>query len=190
MANTRALLEHVLALLARLSALLTHPAMKTWTSPAQYSPDGAGHPLLGTSRLRILCLVESLVLLGDQSVDAHLEESDVLEALLDLFWRFEWCSMLHQLAANLLVHVIKGGPERHGLQRYFLVRCNLLERLMGAFDAEGELSCSRNCKWLWRRAVTVVAEETNSEIGGRGSPWSVMVTMQCWHGRGCYCFFD
>jgi len=95
--------------------------------------------MLGTSRLRILRLVESFVLLGDSAIDAHLQKSDVLTKAVDLFWQFEWCSMLHQTVANLLVHVFEGGRERSGLQNYFLSEggakrgCRLLERLMASF---------------------------------------------------------
>ena len=131
-ANMSTLLRRVTALLARLSELLTHPITRTWVEPAQYS-NGQPRLLLGTSRLRILRLVESLVLLGNLDVDAALQSSDCLEKCLDLFWQFEWCSMLHQCIANILVHVFEGGLSRSGLQEYFLVRCNLAGRLMNSF---------------------------------------------------------
>ncbi|KAL3815563.1 hypothetical protein ACHAXA_001967 [Cyclostephanos tholiformis] len=137
-ANATTLLRHVNALLVRLSELLTHPITETWVELSQYS-NGRPRTLLGASRLCIVRLVESLVLLGNPAVDMAFQSSDCLEKCLDLFWQFEWCSMLHQSAANMLVHVFEGGVSRMGLQKYFLVRCNLLRRLMDSFiDVVGE----------------------------------------------------
>ena len=134
-ADTSTLVSHLPVLLNELSSLLTHPVTKTWLAPAQYT-GGQPRLLLGTSRLRILRLVEALVLLGDASVDFDLQHSNILKHCLDLFWGFEWCSMLQQSVANLLVHVFEGGDERSGLQEYFLVKCKLMEKLMDSFGSE------------------------------------------------------
>lgn len=134
-ATCATLLQHLPKLLKDLSSLLVHPITKTWVTPAQYT-NGEPRPLLGTSRLRVLRLLESLVLLGDPTVDKALRQSDCLELCLDLFWQFEWCSMLHQSVANLLVHVFEGGEARASLQEYFIDRCRILEKLMGSFESE------------------------------------------------------
>jgi hypothetical protein len=130
-------LSAFLALLPRLlkgmSSLLRHPAAKGWTSMMQYSMTEP-QQLLGTSRLRIIRVLEALVLLGDPEVDARLTQSDCLKVSLDLFWEFQWCSMLHQSVANMLVHVFEGRNGRVEMQEYFVVNCNLLERLMGSFE--------------------------------------------------------
>lgn len=134
-ADTSTLVSHLPVLLKDLSSLLTHPVTKTWHTPAQYT-GGEPRLLLGTSRLRILRLVEALVLLGDASVDFDLQHSNILKNCIDLFWEFEWCSMLHQSVANFLVHVFEGGEGRSGLQEYFLESCQLMERLIDSFGAE------------------------------------------------------
>lgn len=134
-ANANALILHLPELLRELCVLLRHPSTKTWLSPMQFSKTDE-QALLGMSRLRIVRLVESLVLLGNPKVDTLLCESDCLSICLDLFWEFQWCSMLHQSVANLLVHVFEGANERADLQEYFLVKCNLLRRLMDSFDDE------------------------------------------------------
>jgi len=138
-ATPNTLVHHLPTLLAELSSLLSHPATKAWTIPAQFTHNEP-RPLLGTSRLRILRLLESLVLLGNPNVDAVLIESDCLEQCMNLFWEFEWCSMLHQSAANLVVHLFESKDDRAGLQKYFLVRCRLLERLMEAFEVPPKVS--------------------------------------------------
>ncbi|KAL7485220.1 hypothetical protein ACHAW6_010821 [Cyclotella cf. meneghiniana] len=132
-ATPAALIRHLPVLLEELSSLLVHPATKMWTTPTQYT-HCEPRPILGTARLRILRLVESLVLLGDPTADLLLQQSDCLESCLDLFWNFEWCSMLHQIVANLLVHVFEGGNCRAGLQDYFIGRCRILEKLMDSFS--------------------------------------------------------
>jgi hypothetical protein len=132
-ADLKFLLTHIPRLLRSLSALLQHPACDTWKSPMQFSKTSEPVLLLGMSRLRIVRLLESLVLLGESNVDALLCQSDCLEICLNLFWKFQWCSMLHQSVANLLVHVFEGANTRSKMQEYFLVKCNLLGRLMDSF---------------------------------------------------------
>jgi len=144
-AELSTLLQHLPALLTQLSTLLTHPITETWTIPAQYS-NSQPRVILGTSRLKILRLLESLVLLGDSSIDLVLENSDCLEKCLDLFWQFEWCSMLHQSAANLLVHVFEGGISRCGLQKYFLIRCGLIQKLIDSFGCDDNIATNSAVK--------------------------------------------
>ena len=127
-----AMLDQLPRLLERLSFLLRHPSATLWTSPTQFSKYQPVH-LLGNSRLRIVRVLESLVLLGDPDVDSILVQSNCLEICLDFFWDFQWCSMLHQSVANLLVHVFEGQNTRFEMQKYFLVKCNLLGRLMDSF---------------------------------------------------------
>eukprot|EP00557_Chaetoceros_sp_GSL56_P000808 CAMPEP_0176499862 /NCGR_PEP_ID=MMETSP0200_2-20121128/13187_1 /TAXON_ID=947934 /ORGANISM="Chaetoceros sp., Strain GSL56" /LENGTH=1065 /DNA_ID=CAMNT_0017898377 /DNA_START=246 /DNA_END=3440 /DNA_ORIENTATION=+ len=122
--------------LSHLCDLLTHPNTVTWKSQFQYSIEPQF--MLGASRLRIVRLIESLVLLSKREVDLILCSSDILRVCLDLFWAFPWCSMLHQSVANLLVHVLEGGGDRVDLQLYFLNRCNLPKRLMDSFCEDGE----------------------------------------------------
>ena len=132
-ADLKSLLSHIPRLLESLSILLRHPSCEKWRSPMQFSEPTDPQLLLGMSRLRIVRLLESLVLLGESNVDSLLCQSDCLEICLDLFWKFQWCSMLHQSVANLLVHVFEGANARSEMQEYFLVKCNLLGRLMSSF---------------------------------------------------------
>jgi len=137
LATSETLISHLPMMLSSLCQLLQYPDAENWVSPMQFSR-GRPQKLLGSSRLRIVRLLESLVLLGDPTVDFFLCDSNCLEICLDLFWRFQWCSMLHQSVANLLVHVFEGANTRSELQSYFLVKCNLLGRLMDSFWEGGE----------------------------------------------------
>lgn len=135
-ATVNSLKELLPTLLSRYAQLLVDPVCATWTSPTQFSRSTPVQ-MLGTSRLRIVRVVESLVLLGDPEVDSALMESDCLRICLSLFWEFQWCSMLHQSVANLLVHVLEGQNVRRQMQEYFLgPECNLLQRLMQSFQPE------------------------------------------------------
>jgi hypothetical protein len=139
-ADVTSVLEHLPRLLENFSKLLRHPSTKKWTSPMQYARPEEPQQMLGNSRLRIVRVLESLVLLGDPDVDSRLVQSDCLEICLDFFWEFQWCSMLHQSVANLLVHVFEGQNARVEMQEYFLVKCNLLGRLMDSFVEVGQAS--------------------------------------------------
>lgn len=131
-ATSDTLISHLPSMLSNLCHLLQYPEAEGWTSPVQFSRTEP-QKILGSSRLRIVRLLESLVLLGDPNVDSQLCGSKCLEICLDLFWKFQWCSMLHQSVANLLVHVFEGANTRAELQSYFLHNCNLLGRLMDSF---------------------------------------------------------
>ena len=128
------LVELLPGLLDSLSGLLRHEDTKEWTSMMQFSKTDP-QQLLGTARLRIVRVLEALVLLGDACVDRCLVQSDCLGLCLDLFWEFQWCSMLHQSVANLLVHAFE-GVLRYDMQDYFINRCRLLTRLMDSFHAD------------------------------------------------------
>ena len=132
LATSDTLISHLPEMLSNLCNLLLLPETEHWLSPMQFSKN-VPQKILGSSRLRIVRLLESLVLLGDPNVDSLLCDSKCLETCLDLFWKFQWCSMLHQSVANLLVHVFEGANARAELQSYFLVKCNLLGRLMDSF---------------------------------------------------------
>jgi len=108
----------------------------TWQIAAQM---GTRHRMLGAARLRIVRFVESLVLLSQPDLDLMLIESGILEVALDLFLKFEWCSMLHQSVANLLVHVIEGGDNRKTLQTYLIHSTDLLQKLLEAYDRNEEI---------------------------------------------------
>uniref|UniRef100_A0A7S2YQH3 Uncharacterized protein n=1 Tax=Entomoneis paludosa TaxID=265537 RepID=A0A7S2YQH3_9STRA len=131
-ADLESLLEVLPVMLQGFSDLLRHPSTKEWKAAVQFSKTEPVQ-LLGTSRLRIVRVLESLVLLGDPSVDSKLVQSDCLLICLDLFWEFQWCSMLHQSVANLLVHVFEGQNVRFEIQEYFISKCQLIGRLMNSF---------------------------------------------------------
>jgi hypothetical protein len=138
-ADLGSMVEQLPHLLEALAKLLRHPSTKKWTSLMQFSKLSP-EQLLGSSRLRIVRVLESLVLLGDPEVDQKLMDSDCLLICLELFWEFQWCSMLHQSVANLLVHIFEGQNARIEMQEYFLVKCNLLGRLMDSFEDSSRLA--------------------------------------------------
>jgi len=164
-ATPETLIQHLPVMLSNLQHLLQCPETATWTSPMQFSNEP--QKILGSSRLRIVRLLESLVLLGDPSVDSKLCESKCLETCLDLFWNFQWCSMLHQSVANLLVHIFEGANARAELQSYFLVKCNLLARLMDSFweGAESVLETSRSESAFGNKSSSMDVEAGSSMEG-------------------------
>lgn len=117
-------------------ALLTHEVTKSWFVMNQM---GKRIPMVGTSRLRIVRLIEALVLLAHPIVDEQLVKSNSIRHCLDLFFEFEWCSMLHQSVANLVVHVLEREGRRVPLQLYLINDLGLLERLLSAYEKSGEL---------------------------------------------------
>jgi len=141
-AEAQDLIRKLPEFLSCLCNLLKHSDTNNWKSQVQYS--SRPQLMLGASRLRIVRLIESLVLLSIRDIDLFLCDSECLQICLDLFWTFPWCSMLHQSVANLLVHVLEGGEDRVDLQIYFLTRCNLPKRLIDSFEEAGALFSPRD----------------------------------------------
>lgn len=154
-----ALMRLLPELLDTLASLLKHPDTTKWQSQFQYSRKP--QKLLGSSRLRIVRLLESLVLLSIRDIDLVLCSSDCLQICLDLFWDFPWCSMLHQSVANLLVHVLEGGEHRFDLQLYFLTRCNLPKLLIDSFEGASYSTADDDSKG------EDLTNHISSTIGGR-----------------------
>jgi len=71
---------------------------------------GAGKldPPLGQNRLKILEVLLALVSLKSPAVEAKLIELSVLPTVLDLFFKYEWHNLLHNLVKSLLEIIIKG----------------------------------------------------------------------------------
>lgn len=171
MATSETLIQHLPMMLSNLCNLLLCPEAENWVSPMQFSQRDP-QKLLGSSRLRIVRLLESLVLLGDPGVDSLLCDSKCMEICLDLFWKFQWCSMLHQSVANLLVHVLEGQNARSELQSYFIEKCNLLGRLMDSFWEEGNIGNAVSADARLSQAVMAMKRTsfpTSSVASERGS---------------------
>jgi hypothetical protein len=171
MATSETLIEHLPMMLSNLCNLLLCPEAENWVSPMQFSRREP-QKLLGSSRLKIVRLLESLVLLGDPGVDALLCGSKCMEICLDLFWKFQWCSMLHQSVANLLVHVLEGQNARSELQSYFVENCNLLGLLMDSFWEEGKICNAASADNRLSQAVMAMKSTsvpTSSVASERGS---------------------
>jgi len=160
-ADLSTLVEHLPLLLDNFSYLLQHPSTYEWKTCTQYAKDEP-QPMIGSSRLRIVRVLEALVLLGDPDVDSRLIQSDCLEVCLNLFWDFQWCSVLHQSVANLLVHVFEGRNARVDMQEYFLIRCNILVRLMDSF-AEAQYSPTRTSEVVMNMDDVNIGDTAPSE---------------------------
>lgn len=157
-------------LLKTLCGYLLDEETNKWTGPVPFS--SSARPLLGTLRLRIIRLMESLVLYNHPKVDQILCQSDLLKVAWDLFWQFPWCTMLHQSVANSMVHILEGNSDRLNLQMYILQRCNLMESLMSSFVHavdSNQNSTPGNTEFLLEMKNSNVENATPSIEAERGS---------------------
>jgi serine/threonine-protein phosphatase 6 regulatory subunit 3 len=69
-------------------------------------------PRLGHRGLLTVKFVESVVRLGNVSVDRQLCESGVLRASVDLVFTFEFNSLLHLTVQRIVLMIVEGGPSR------------------------------------------------------------------------------
>eukprot|EP00600_Ochromonadales_sp_CCMP1393_P004849 CAMPEP_0174967212 /NCGR_PEP_ID=MMETSP0004_2-20121128/7459_1 /TAXON_ID=420556 /ORGANISM="Ochromonas sp., Strain CCMP1393" /LENGTH=1048 /DNA_ID=CAMNT_0016216321 /DNA_START=14 /DNA_END=3160 /DNA_ORIENTATION=- len=85
---------------------------------------------LGHRGLQIVKLVESIVRLGDSSVDAVLCTSGTFKICLDLYFKFENNSFLHLSVQRIFITILESDSTRSATQRHILTGCDLLRTVM------------------------------------------------------------
>ncbi|GMH65482.1 hypothetical protein TrRE_jg3513 [Triparma retinervis] len=175
LANTEPLLE-VLKEKGTLKLCAEHlksPICEGWKYKNQ---TGSVVSKLGTARLKAARAVEAMILLASPSIDQLIADSDVLDACLDMFFEFEWCSLLHQSVANLLVHIIEGGAKREPLQEKVINKSGLLTRLLECFKKNsnpapeqiGRLGLMGHVIIISQAIVHACSDEDDDEMFGSG----------------------
>jgi len=91
-------------------------------------------PPLGVVRLRVLELIGMLVALENPVVDARLAALKVLPAVLDMFFKYAWHNLLHNLVRKMLEPVILAEASAEGsvLKQSLLEDGRLLTRIIEA----------------------------------------------------------
>eukprot|EP00624_Nannochloropsis_granulata_P006705 evm.model.NODE_50841_length_62998_cov_26.109304.12 len=89
-------------------------------------------PKLGLTRLKLVRHVEALVKLCSARVDRPLEDEGVLKVCLDMLFKYEWTSVLHQSVTRIVTWIMDAGPSRLGLQTYLVKEGAILERILEA----------------------------------------------------------
>mmetsp|Transcript_28057 Transcript_28057/g.57486 ORF Transcript_28057/g.57486 Transcript_28057/m.57486 type:complete len:639 (-) Transcript_28057:198-2114(-) len=98
---------------------------------------GTLDPPLGSTRLKVLEVLQALVGLDYQSVDEALCSLKALPAALDLFFRYEWHNMMHNLVQRMLETILQKETD-YGLKASVVEEGRLMERIVEALDANDE----------------------------------------------------
>jgi hypothetical protein len=59
-------------------------------------------------------------------------QEGVLKVCLDMFFKYEWTSVLHQSITRIVTWIMDAGPSRLELQIYLVKECDILERILQA----------------------------------------------------------
>mmetsp|Transcript_15148 Transcript_15148/g.36977 ORF Transcript_15148/g.36977 Transcript_15148/m.36977 type:complete len:611 (+) Transcript_15148:93-1925(+) len=97
---------------------------------------GTLDPPLGSNRLKILEVVQELVRLKDPAVNARMVELRVLPAVLNLLFKYEWHTFLHNLVRGVVDEVLTGGSEPFKVSLFR--DGEILERIIDAHAANDE----------------------------------------------------
>ena len=90
-------------------------------------------PPLGVVRLKVLELIAMLVALDNPVVEERLASLKVLPAVLDIFFKYEWHNLLHNLVCKMLEPVIAAeAPSGQRLKHSLLEDGKLLPRIIKA----------------------------------------------------------
>jgi len=111
------------------NVLHTPPRMQPLTNST-----GTLDPPLGVVRLHVLELIAMLVALENPVVEARLAALKVLPAVLDMFFKYAWHNLLHNLVRKMLEPVILAEPsaESSVLKQSLLEDGRLLSRIVEA----------------------------------------------------------
>ena len=104
-----------------------------WT---QVNQEGETVPVFGITRLKLVRVIEAMVILESPEMDDLLSSSAIIASCVRAFFKFSWCSLLHQSVANMLVHVIEGGNKRATLQDYLINDLGIIPMLLDCFEGE------------------------------------------------------
>ena len=79
-------------------------------------------------------LLEALLRLQHRDVDKVVVENGALDLVLDLFFKHEWNSMLHQSVMAICMMILESKEDhRAELQRHLVLEARLLQRIMAVF---------------------------------------------------------
>ena len=98
------------------------------------SQSGVESACLGMHRLKLVELVCVILQMSDKQLEAILLAEGVLASVLDLFFEFQWCNMLHSVVAGMVVATIDHGSE--DLQRSLIADAMLLSRIMASYNCQ------------------------------------------------------
>lgn len=125
--------SQVRAIVDRLSDLIqvlqSPPAM-----PAIINSTGKLDPPLGSIRMKSVNLLHALVLTGDAVVEEKIIESKAMSVVMDLFFKYEWCNILHNTVKAMIDGILAG--DKSNMKKCLIVDCNLLARIITAHQPE------------------------------------------------------
>mmetsp|Transcript_67685 Transcript_67685/g.180946 ORF Transcript_67685/g.180946 Transcript_67685/m.180946 type:complete len:611 (+) Transcript_67685:329-2161(+) len=130
--------------------------------PAVQNTSGLLDPPLGSNRLKILEVLVALLTLKDDSIEAEVIRLKMLPVCLDLFFRYEWHSFLHNLVKNLLFMILEG--ESKALKQSLFTDCTLLERIVDAHKLNDEaLKQPKSCRKGYMGQLRLVSNLVNKQ---------------------------
>lgn len=135
-------------------------------TPAIINTTGKLDPPLGQNRLKILEVLLALVSLKSPAVEAKLIELSVLPTVLDLFFKYEWHNLLHNLVKSLLEIIIKG--ENRAMSESLLTDGKMLTRIIDAHKDNDEAvkqpkSCRKGYMGQLRQISNLIQDRAKEE---------------------------
>lgn len=134
--------DSIMSRLSCLNQLLIEPPV---SRPPMVTSCGPLHvPPLGVERLYVAQLVTALVAAGRVEVNAELCRLDMLNTLLDLFFKYSLNNFLHAHVERCVSYVLltdckhqtDESPDQNQLLQYLLSDCRLLERILEGLSDE------------------------------------------------------
>ncbi|KAL9652266.1 hypothetical protein ABK040_011926 [Willaertia magna] len=91
---------------------------------------GTLNPPLGETRLKVIEFLSSLYHIRCEPVEKALIECNVLNVVIDLFFKYEFNNLLHNLLLNIISFILSGDSQ--SLKKNLFVDCKIVERILKA----------------------------------------------------------
>eukprot|EP00953_Heterococcus_sp_UTEX-ZZ885_P040003 20474-Heterococcus_DN1.PRE.2 len=137
---------------------------------------------VGAVRLQAARLIQVMVQLDWSEVDSAVVKCSAMNQLLELFFKHEHCSLLHQIVSGAIISAIETDTHdltdgRKALQKHIITDCRLLERLRGAVagNSVGEAHGIKRRGYMGH----VIRVSDALDIAENGGEWHSLNTIAC-----------
>lgn len=147
--------------------------------PVIINTTGKLDPPLGSIRLKVLDLLAALVSIGDPVADKKIIEHRALSVCFDLFFKYEWCNLLHNTVKAMVEGILSGDRER--MKKCVIEDCKLLSRIVFAHqhDAQGTVRSkgyTGHLRLISNRIEELAESEEWLGVHVKGDAWRAFVT--------------
>jgi hypothetical protein len=117
-------------------------------------------PRCGILRVKVCSIISELVRLRFKEINQALISYGLIKSSIDLMFKYDCNNILHNAVTATAITILEGSHLP--LQEELLVKCNLLDRILKAFeDNEAEIAMDKSRRRPYMGQLTIIAQVLN-----------------------------